>query len=119
AGRGLGLQAPAVKLRAQAAELQVWQAPSVRKPALVGLLPPLQRDLSGVRADGETCPPELLPLPRLGCVTVHASLLPKYRGAAPIQWAVIRGERETGVTLMRMDVGMDTGDMLLTGRLAL
>ena len=67
-----------------------------------------------VVAYGKILPPEVLAAPKHGCLNVHASLLPSYRGAAPIQWAIIRGERETGVTLMQMDVGMDTGDMLLT-----
>jgi methionyl-tRNA formyltransferase len=113
AGRGLGLQMPAVKVRALAAGLPVLQPPSVRKPPFVAELAPLQPDLGVVVAYGKILPPELLALPRLGCVNVHASLLPKYRGAAPIQWSVIRGERETGVTLMQMDAGMDTGAMLL------
>ncbi|HEX4456528.1 MAG TPA: methionyl-tRNA formyltransferase [Polyangia bacterium] len=117
AGRGLGMQAPAVKVRALAAGLPVLQPQSVRKPPFVDELAPLAPDLCVVVAYGKILPAGLLALPRLGCLNVHASLLPKYRGAAPIQWAIIRGERETGVTLMRMDVGMDTGDMLATGRL--
>jgi methionyl-tRNA formyltransferase len=117
AGRGLGMQAPAVKVRALAAGLPVLQPQSVRKPPFVDELRPLAPDLCVVVAYGKILPPELLALPRLGCLNVHASLLPKYRGAAPIQWAIIRGESESGVTLMRMDAGMDTGDMLLTGRL--
>src|SRR5262245_45245909 len=113
AGRGLGVQAPAVKVRALAAGLPVLQPPSVRKPPFTEVLAPLAPDLCVVVAYGKILPPELLALPRLGCVNVHASLLPKYRGAAPIQWSIIRGERETGVTLMQMDAGMDTGAMLL------
>ena len=66
-----------------------------------------------VVAFGQILPKELLDIPKYGCVNVHASLLPKYRGAAPIQWAVIRGEKVSGVTTMQMDVGLDTGDMLL------
>lgn len=114
AGRGLGLTPPAVKVRALAAGLPVLQPPSVRKPPFAEVLAPLQPDLAVVVAYGKILPAELLAVPRLGCVNVHGSLLPKYRGAAPIQWAVIHGERETGVTLMQMDAGMDTGDMLLT-----
>ena len=72
----------------------------------------LAPDVCVVVAYGKILPPEVLAAPKHGCLNVHASLLPKYRGAAPIQWAIIRGERETGVTLMQMDVGMDTGDML-------
>ena len=117
AGRGLDLQMPAVKVRALAAGLPVLQPQSVRKPPFVDELRPLAPDVCVVVAYGKILPPELLALPRLGCLNVHASLLPKYRGAAPIQWAIIRGERETGVTLMQMDAGMDTGDMLLTERL--
>jgi methionyl-tRNA formyltransferase len=113
AGRGLGLQAPAVKVRALAAGLPVLQPPSVRKPPFTEVLAPLAPDVCVVVAYGKILPPELLALPRLGCLNVHASLLPRYRGAAPIQWSVIRGERETGVTLMQMDAGMDTGAMLL------
>lgn len=113
AGRGLGLTPPPVKVRAQAAGVPVWQPTSVRKPPFADELRALGADLAVVVAYGKILPPEVLAAPRLGCVNVHASLLPKYRGAAPIQWAIIRGERETGVTLMQMDAGMDTGPMLL------
>src|SRR5262245_49784254 len=119
AGRGLGVQAPAVKVRALAAGLPVLQPPSVRKPPFTEVLAPLSPDLAVVVAYGKILPPELLAAPRLGCINVHASLLPRYRGAAPIQWAIIRGERETGVTLMQMDVGMDTGPILLQRALAI
>jgi methionyl-tRNA formyltransferase len=105
-------------VRALAAGLPVLQPPSVRKPPFTEVLAPLAPDLCVVVAYGKILPPELLALPRLGCLNVHASLLPKYRGAAPIQWAVIHGERETGVTLMQMDAGMDTGAMLLQRALA-
>ena len=114
AGRGLGVVAPAVKLRAQAAGLTILQPSSVRKPPFLDELRALSPDVGVVVAYGKILPPEVLAAPRLGCLNVHGSLLPKYRGAAPIQWAIIRGERESGVTLMQMDVGMDTGDMLLT-----
>jgi methionyl-tRNA formyltransferase len=113
ASRGLELLPPAVKRRALAAGVPVMQPTSVRKPPFVDELKALAPDLVVVVAYGRILPPEVLAAPRLGCVNVHASLLPKYRGAAPIQWAIIRGERETGVTLMQMDAGMDTGDMLL------
>jgi methionyl-tRNA formyltransferase len=117
AGRGLGVQPPAVKVRAQAAGVPVMQPESVRKPPAASLfwdeLRALTPDVAVVVAYGKILPPEVLAAPKHGCLNVHASLLPKYRGAAPIQWAIIRGERETGVTLMQMDVGMDTGDMLL------
>jgi methionyl-tRNA formyltransferase len=113
AGRGLGLQPPAVKVRALAAGVPVMQPPSVRKPPFLDELRALEADVAVVVAYGKILPAEVLAAPKHGCLNVHASLLPKYRGAAPIQWAIIKGERETGVTLMQMDVGMDTGDMLL------
>jgi methionyl-tRNA formyltransferase len=122
-GRGLGLTPPAVKVRALAAGVPVLQPPSVRKPPAALIfgeeLRALAPDVCVVVAYGKILPPEMLAVPKLGCLNVHASLLPKYRGAAPIQWAIIRGERETGVTLMQMDAGMDTGDMLLTRALAI
>jgi len=117
AGRGLGLVAPAVKTAALERNLRVWQPVSVRKPPFLDELRALECDLAVVVAYGKILPAEVLATPRLGCFNVHGSLLPKYRGAAPIQWAVIRGETETGVTLMRMDIGMDTGDMLATRRI--
>ena len=113
AGRGLELAASAVKLRAEEAGVPVLQPASVRKPPFLDELRALRPDVCVVVAYGKILPPEVLATPRHGCLNVHASLLPRYRGAAPIQWAVIRGERETGVTLMQMDAGMDTGDMLL------
>ena len=112
AGRGLGLTPSAVKARAVAAGVPVMQPASVRKPPFADELRALQPDVAVVVAYGKILPPDVLAIPKHGCLNVHASLLPKYRGAAPIQWAIIRGERETGVTLMQMDVGMDTGDML-------
>lgn len=117
AGRGLGLLPPAVKVRALAAGVPVMQPQSVRKPPAAlqfwDELRALDADIAIVVAYGKILPAEVLAAPKHGCLNVHASLLPKFRGAAPIQWAIIRGERETGVTLMQMDVGMDTGDMLL------
>jgi methionyl-tRNA formyltransferase len=119
AGRGLGLTPSAVKARAVAAGVPVMQPSSVRKPPFVDELRALEPDVAVVVAYGKILPPEVLAAPKHGCLNVHASLLPKYRGAAPIQWAIIRGERETGVTLMQMDVGMDTGDMLEKRTLAI
>jgi methionyl-tRNA formyltransferase len=113
AGRGLGLQQSAVKRRALAAGVRVLEPQSVRKPPFLDELRALAPELAVVVAYGKILPPDVLAAPRLGCWNVHGSLLPKLRGAAPIQWAVIRGESETGVTLMQMDVGMDTGPMLL------
>ena len=113
AGRGLRPRPPAVKLAAEALGVpRIWQPVSVRKPPFADELRALAPDLAVVVAFGKILPAEVLAIPRLGCVNVHASLLPKYRGAAPIQWAVINGEKVTGVTLMQMDVGMDTGPML-------
>ncbi len=112
AGRGLGLQPPPVKVRALAAGVPVLQPASVRKPPFADELRALAPDVCVVVAYGKILPADVLAAPRHGCLNVHASLLPKYRGAAPIQWAIIRGERETGVTLMQLDAGMDTGDML-------
>lgn len=111
-GRGLAVQPPPVKVRAEAAGVPVMQPTSVRKPPFADELRALAPDVCVVVAYGKILPPDVLATPRFGCLNVHASLLPKYRGAAPIQWAIIRGERETGVTLMQMDAGMDTGDML-------
>jgi methionyl-tRNA formyltransferase len=119
AGRGLGLSPPAVKKRALEAGIPVWQPPSVRKGPFLDELKALEPEIVIVVAYGKILPAEVLKVPRRGCLNVHASLLPKYRGAAPIQWSIIRGERETGVTLMQMDEGMDTGDMLLKKSIAI
>src|SRR5438128_2704334 len=119
AGRGLGVQPPPVKARALAAGVPVMQPVSVRKPPFADELRALSPDVCVVVAYGKILPPEVLATPRYGCLNVHASLLPQYRGAAPIQWAIIRGERETGVTLMQVDAGMDTGDMLLKKKMAI
>ena len=115
AGRGLDLTPPAVKVRAQALGLPVLQ-PQYLRPSrsdFVAQLQALAPELIVVTAYGKILPPEVLAVPSKGCWNVHASLLPRYRGAAPIQWALIRGETVTGVTLMQMDAGMDTGAMLL------
>jgi methionyl-tRNA formyltransferase len=113
AGRGQQARAPAVKDAALAlAAPRVWQPTSVRKPPFADELRALEPDLAVVVAYGKILPPEVLAIPRLGFVNVHASLLPRLRGAAPIQWAIIRGDAETGVTLMQLDAGMDTGPML-------
>jgi methionyl-tRNA formyltransferase len=109
AGRGAKLQAPAVKVLAAERSLRVLQPLKLRDGALLADLAPLQPDLFVVVAYGRIVPPDLLALPRLGPWNVHASLLPKFRGAAPIQWAVIQGEAETGVSIMRMEESLDTG----------
>src|SRR5258706_3226999 len=95
AGRGLGLSPPAVKVRALELGLPTLQPASVRKPPFVEQLRALAPDLAVVVAYGRILPPEVLAVPRLGCWNVHGSRLPRYRGAAPIPWAIIRGERET------------------------
>jgi methionyl-tRNA formyltransferase len=112
AGRGLSLRAPAVKLRALELGLDVLQPTKVRSSELAETLRDLGADVGVVVAYGRILPRAVLEAPRLGCVNVHASLLPRWRGAAPIQWAIVHGDAETGVTLMQMDEGMDTGPML-------
>jgi methionyl-tRNA formyltransferase len=109
AGRGKRLLAPPVKELALRLGLPVEQPLKVRDGVLARTLSALQPDVFVVVAYGRILPPDLLAVPRLGAWNVHASLLPKYRGAAPIQWAVIRGESKTGVCVMRMEQGLDTG----------
>jgi len=109
AGRGKKLQAPPVKELALRLGLPVEQPLKVRDGVLARTLSALRPDVFVVVAYGRILPPDLLAVPRLGAWNVHASLLPKYRGAAPIQWAVIRGESKTGVCVMRMEQGLDTG----------
>ena len=92
--------------------IPVYQPKKVREEEFQVVLRELNPDLIVVVAFGQLIPKSILELPRYGCVNVHASLLPKYRGAAPIQWAVIDGEKESGVTIMKMDEGLDTGDMI-------
>ena len=111
-GRGLELTAPPVKKRALELGLNVVQPTKLRTGEFAQWLREQNVDVALVVAYGRILPKEVLEAPRLGCVNVHASLLPKLRGAAPITWAVVRGEPETGVTLMQMDEGMDTGAML-------
>jgi methionyl-tRNA formyltransferase len=111
-GRGLALSPPPVKVEANARGIEVIQPVAVRKPELAEQLAAIGADLAVVVAYGRILPAGILAAPRLGCVNVHASLLPKLRGAAPIQWAIIRREPETGVCLMQMDEGLDTGPVL-------
>ncbi|WP_319587219.1 methionyl-tRNA formyltransferase [uncultured Desulfobulbus sp.] len=113
-GRGKVLSPPPVKVLAEQHDIPVLQPPSVRKEPFLEQLRELAPDLLVVVAYGKILPASLLQLPRLGAINVHGSRLPKYRGAAPIQWAVINGETETGITIMQLDEGMDTGDILLT-----
>ncbi len=112
-GRGNKLAAPPVKELAQKYEIPVFQPQKLRASEVVEELKGLQPDLIVVVAYGQILPKSVLEIPRYGCINVHASLLPKYRGAAPINKAVVDGETETGVTTMYMDVGLDTGDMLI------
>ena len=111
-GRELKLQPTPVKVLAQKFNVPVLQPSRARDVQFVSQLRGLQPDLIVVVAYGHILPPAILELPRFGCLNVHTSLLPKYRGAAPIQWAVANGETETGVTVMKMDAGMDTGPIL-------
>jgi methionyl-tRNA formyltransferase len=108
-----------VKQAALRAGLEVYQPAKLKDPATVEFLSRYRPDAMVVVAYGHILPKWLIDLPRLGCINVHASLLPKYRGAAPIQWSVIRGEAVTGVTTMRIDVGLDTGDTLLKREVAI
>ncbi len=112
-GRGHKLQAPPVKELALQHEIPVFQPTSLRKEEVQQELQSFQPDVIVVVAYGKILPKAVLDLPRLGCINVHGSLLPKYRGAAPIQWTVINGDGTGGVTTMFMGEGLDTGDMLL------
>lgn len=111
-GRGLQVQAPPVKVEALARGLPVAQPLKARDPEFLQQLKDLAPDVVLVAAYGQLLPPALLEIPRTGCLNVHTSLLPRWRGAAPIQWAIAEGDPETGVTLMRMDAGLDTGDIV-------
>jgi len=112
-GRGKVLQATPVKEIAAEAGIPVYQPRRVKEPEFLQVLDEIRADVIVVVAFGQIIPKEMLNMKPYGCINVHASLLPKYRGAAPIQWAVIQGEKESGVTTMQMDEGLDTGDMLL------
>lgn len=113
AGRGLKLTPPPVKLAAWDLALPVLQPKSINRPECVEQLRALELDLLVTAAFGQLLRPVVLQIPKLGCVNVHASLLPAYRGAAPINWVLINGAKETGVTTFLMDEGMDTGPILL------
>src|SRR5262249_44368485 len=113
AGRGMALHAPPVKILATSHHLPVFQPPKLRDPGVLVQLRSWQPDLIVVVAYGKMLPQTVLALPPYGCINVHASLLPKYRGAAPVQWAIACGERETGVTIMYIGERMDAGDILL------
>jgi len=113
-GRGMKMSVSPVKKFAEEKGLQILQPEKVRKnEEFISKIRDLKPDVICVVAYGKILPKEILDIPKCGCINVHGSLLPKYRGAAPIQWAVLNGDKETGITTMYMDVGMDTGDMIL------
>lgn len=119
AGRGHKLTPPPVKKLAAAQGLTVYQPDTLRDEQVQKMLRDLAPDVIAVVAYGKLLPPQVLEIPRLGCVNVHGSLLPKYRGAAPIQWSVLNGDSEAGVTTMYMAQGLDCGDMILKESVAL
>lgn len=118
-GRGQELAYPPVKETALAYQIPVLQPEKVKTPEFLAQLAALKPEIILVAAYGKILPKQILELPQYGCLNVHASLLPKYRGAAPIQWAVINGETCSGVTIMHMAEGLDTGDMILRERVTL
>jgi methionyl-tRNA formyltransferase len=118
-GRSGALQFPPVKECAVAHGLEVFQPTKIRLEENVEFLRKYEADIFVVAAFGQILPKSILDMPKYGCINVHASLLPKYRGAAPIQWAVINGDPVTGVTIQQMDIGVDTGDIILTKELAI
>lgn len=111
-GRGKEIQFPPVKKKAMAYHIPVYQPKKIRQEECAEEIRSYEPELIVVAAYGQILPKSILEMAKYGCVNVHASLLPKYRGAAPIQWAIINGETETGVTTMMMNEGLDTGDML-------
>lgn len=113
-GRGMKMIASPVKEFAIEKNIQIYQPEKVRKnQEFIEEIKSLKPDVICVVAYGKILPKEILDIPKLGCINVHGSLLPEYRGAAPIQWAVLNGDKKTGITTMYMDIGMDTGDMIL------
>lgn len=112
-GRSKELKPSAVKECAMGHNLPIFQPEKIKRPEEIEKLKKYPADIFVVAAFGQILSKEILDMPPLGCINIHASLLPKYRGAAPIQWAVIDGEEKTGITIMKMDIGIDTGDILL------
>jgi len=113
-GRGMKMIPSEVKVYAEEHNLKIVQPLKVKNnPEFVQELKEINPDVICVVAYGKIIPKEILDIPKFGCINVHGSLLPKYRGAAPIQWAVLNGDKETGITTMFMDEGMDTGDIIL------
>jgi methionyl-tRNA formyltransferase len=113
AGRGKLMRPPEVKVAALELGLPVFQPATLRSEQVLKMLAVLQPEVIVVAAYAQLLPLEILKLPRYGCKNIHASLLPKYRGGAPIQWAIARGEHQTGISIMQMDVGLDTGDVIM------
>lgn len=111
-GRGKAVLMTPVKEKAIELSIPVYQPVKAREESFIETLRKINPDVCVVIAFGQILPKAILDIPRYGCVNIHASLLPRYRGAAPLQWVVLNGEKETGITTMMMDVGMDTGDML-------
>ena len=118
-GRGYTLTPPPVKVYATEKGIPVYQPNTLRGEEFADLLAELSPDLIIVVAYGKILPANVLEFPKYGCINVHGSILPAYRGAAPMQRAIMEGQRETGITTMMMDVGLDTGDMLLVGKVAI
>jgi methionyl-tRNA formyltransferase len=118
-GRGMQISFSPVKEAALAAGVPVHQPEKIRSPESQELLQAIAPDVIVIIAYGQIIPARLLPIPKLGWINLHASLLPKYRGAAPINWAIVNGEGTTGLTTMRIDAGMDTGEMLLQTEMAI
>lgn len=116
-GRGMTLRPSPVKALAQAAGIEVYQPSSLKDPSARERLRAFDVDVMVVAAYGLILPQEVLDLPRYGCINIHASLLPRWRGAAPIQRAILAGDTESGVCIMQMEAGLDTGPVLLSGRL--
>jgi len=111
-GRGRKIIAPPVKILSEKLGLPVFQPDNIKSDSSVSFIKKINPDIIVVAAFGQILPKEILSVPPLGCINIHPSLLPKYRGAAPINWALIKGETKTGVTIMMMDEGMDSGDIL-------
>ncbi len=118
-GRGNVMAEPPVKRAAAAHGLDLYQPQRIRRPGAIDQMTDLRPDLMVVVGYGQIIPQAIIDIPKHGILNVHASLLPKYRGAAPIQWAIASGETETGVTIMQIDAGLDTGDMLLKSATAI
>lgn len=118
-GRHMKLMSSPVKVLAESLGIPVFQPVSVRTPEFLDWIRSLQPDLIVTAAYGKILPQDVLDVPVYGCINVHASLLPKHRGAAPIQWSILSGDTETGITVMKMDAGMDTGDILSTAKISI